>query len=126
MKKIHFLEKKKRSGVGSDLKSSVENVLRANIGTLTLFSSEFRCVISINTVDLKNVWKTLQTLIRWLCQRPADLELHYFLKRIYPVQQDKGICPFCTDEIFHIISSFSQKSLKYLGPESHLNLGYVH
>ena len=27
--------------------------------------------------------KTVQILIRWLSHKPADLDLHYFLKRIY-------------------------------------------
>ena len=33
-------------------------------------------------------------LIRWLCQKPADLDLQGFLKLIYQIQQDKGLFTF--------------------------------
>ena len=35
------------------------------------------------TVDSKGAWKA-QTLISWLVLKPADLDLHCFLERIYP------------------------------------------
>ena len=41
-----------------------------------LCSSQFSCVISINTVDLEVAWKTVQILH----QKPADKDLHLFSK----------------------------------------------
>ena len=43
----------------------------------------------INTVDSKAASKTVQILIRWLCQKPADLDLHCFLK--YPGATGLGL-----------------------------------
>ena len=28
-------------------------------------------------------WKTVSVLTRWLCKKPADLDLHVFLNRKY-------------------------------------------
>ena len=39
-----------------------------------LFSSQFSCMISINTMYSEAAWKTVQKL--------ADLDIHCFLKRI--------------------------------------------
>ena len=48
-----------------------------------LFFSQFSGVITINTVDFKAVWKTVQLLNKPADQKPADLDLHCFLNRIY-------------------------------------------
>ena len=29
-------------------------------------------------------WKTVWILISWLCEKPADQDIHCFLKRLYP------------------------------------------
>ena len=58
-----------------------------NMAHSILFSSLFSCEILINTVRLHG--QTVQILIMRLLQKPADLELHCFLKWIYPGQQDK-------------------------------------
>ena len=34
-------------------------------------------------LDFEVAWITVQILIRWLCQKPSDLDLHCFLKKIY-------------------------------------------
>ena len=56
-----------------------------------LFSDKFSCVISINSIVSKAAWKTVQILIRWLPQKPSDLELHCFLKRIYSSSAEQGL-----------------------------------
>ena len=38
----------------------------------------------MNLLDSACACKTVQILIRWLRQKPADLDLHSFLKRIHP------------------------------------------
>ena len=38
----------------------------------------------MNLFDSAAAWKTVQILIRWLRQKPADLNLHCFLQRIHP------------------------------------------
>ena len=48
-----------------------------------LFSSQFCRVISINTVNSEAAWKTVLSLIRWLRQKPDELDLHCFLMRNY-------------------------------------------
>ena len=55
-------------------------------------------MISIVTVESDTAWKTVQILIRWLCQKPTDLDIRCFHKRIYPGSaeekhwRDKGSC----------------------------------
>ena len=56
-----------------------------------LFSKQFSCVISINILDSEAACKTVQILVRWLCQKPADLDLHCFLKRIYRESTGQGL-----------------------------------
>ena len=46
---------------------------------------------SMNTVDSKAAWKTVQILVRWLRQKPADLNLHCFLKRLYANTERQGL-----------------------------------
>ena len=41
-------------------------------------------MISIITVESENAWKTVQILIKWICQKPTDLDIRCFHKRIYP------------------------------------------
>ena len=43
-----------------------------------LFSRQLSCLIAIITVYSKASWKAMQILIRWLRQKPADLDLHCF------------------------------------------------
>ena len=42
------------------------------------------CMISIVTEESDTAWKTVQILIIWLCQKPADLDIRCFHKKIYP------------------------------------------
>ena len=39
------------------------------------FSSHFSCVVSINKVDSEVAWERVHVLIRWLPQKPANLDL---------------------------------------------------
>ena len=48
------------------------------------------CSIPIISMYLQAEWKTMYILIRWLHKKPADQDLHCFLKRIIQLQQDKG------------------------------------
>ena len=48
-------------------------------------------MMPINTMDSEAVWKTVQILIRWLHQKPSDLDLHCFLKRINPGSAEQGL-----------------------------------
>ena len=49
------------------------------------------CVFSINTEDSVGAWETVQILISWLLKKPADLDLHCFLNRIYPGSAGQGL-----------------------------------
>ena len=48
-------------------------------------------MISFNTVDSEAAWKTVQLLISWLCQKPADLDLHCFLNKLYIGSKGQGL-----------------------------------
>ena len=54
-----------------------------NMAHSLLSSSQFNHVILINKVDSEAARKTVQILIRWIRQKPHDLDLHCFLKRMY-------------------------------------------
>ena len=55
-----------------------------------------------NTVDSKGAWKAVQILVSWLHKKPADLDLHCFLKRIYPGSAGQGLkFKFFSNEITH-------------------------
>ena len=79
----------------SDIPSMILSILNPfpneyiNITHLFQFFSQFSCVISITAVNTKTAWKTVQILIRWLLQKPADLDLHRFLREYIQVQQEK-------------------------------------
>ena len=50
-------------------------------------------------VDSETSWETVQILISWLLLKPADLDLHCFLKMIYQGKAGQGLnshryCPF--------------------------------
>ena len=54
------------------------------INYLSYARCQFICVISANAVHSGAAWEIVQILIRWLRQKPADLDIHCFLKLIYP------------------------------------------
>ena len=56
-----------------------------------LFSGKLSCVIEINRVDSDATRETVQILIRRLHWKPPDLDLHCFLKRIYPGSTGQGV-----------------------------------
>ena len=51
------------------------------------------CEIPINAVDSEAAGKTVQIQISWLLMKPADLDLHCFLKRIDPGSAGQGLRP---------------------------------
>ena len=53
------------------------------LNKLILHFRQFSCIISIKTADTEVSWKTVWVLIRWLRQKPADLNLHCFPKKKY-------------------------------------------
>ena len=46
-------------------------------------------------MDSEASCKTVQILIRWLHQKPADLDLHCFQNRIYPGTAEQGLSFSC-------------------------------
>ena len=44
----------------------------------------FNCSIPVINMSLQAEWKTVWILIRWLHEKPADLNLQCFQKRINP------------------------------------------
>ena len=55
-----------------------------------LHSSPIFILLTCNMPVVRSEWKTVWILIRWLRQKPADLDLHCFKKkRTNPVQQCK-------------------------------------
>ena len=49
---------------------------------LFAYLRKYAAYLDCCTVDSPVAWKTMQILIRWLHQKPSDLDLHCFLKRI--------------------------------------------
>ena len=57
-----------------------------------MFDSPFSFMLSFNTVWYEVAWKkAVQILIRWRLMKLSDLDLHYFLMRIYPVSVGEGL-----------------------------------
>ena len=56
----------------------------------------------MNTVDSKAARTSVQILISWLQQKPADLDLHCFLKRIKSVSAGQGLS---LSDNFHFLIS---------------------
>ena len=57
------------------------------------------CMTQVISIYLQAVWKTVWFLIRWLHQKPADLDLHCFLKRIYLGSVGQGLIKCCQMDI---------------------------
>ena len=76
----------------------------------SLFSSEVRCMISIDTVDPLTAMETVQILISWLLMKPADLDLHCFLKTDNHKPADQDLHCFLEWNIY----GFSRTRVKFL------------
>ena len=71
----------------------VIGALRVNMASIIhfYFSEGSGMPFQFNIVDCEATWKTVQILIRWLCQKPADLDLLCFLKRKYLGSAGQGL-----------------------------------
>ena len=54
-----------------------------------MISTQFSLVISLIGNDSLSEWRTLLILIRWLCQKLAEMDLLCFQKGINQVEKDK-------------------------------------